>query len=52
MSRRVRAEGQASVQARYHITGGNDTDKNVIVAAIFEAEISHPESHFYTTEIC
>lgn len=44
MSRRVRAEGQASVQARYHITGGCDTDKNIIVAAIFEADTGHLES--------
>jgi transposase len=38
MTRRVRASGQAQVHARYHITGGCDTDKNIIVAAIYQAD--------------
>jgi transposase len=38
MPKRIHAQGQASVSARYHITGGCDTDKNIIVAAIFWAE--------------
>jgi len=38
MTRRVRASGQAQVHARYHITGGCDTDKNIIVAAVYQAD--------------
>jgi hypothetical protein len=38
MTRRVRASGQAQVHARYHITGGCDTDKNIIVAAVYHAD--------------
>jgi len=44
MPKRVQASGQALVQARYHITGGCDTDKNVIVAAVFQAEVGHLEA--------
>lgn len=44
MPKRVRASGQALVQARYHITGGCDTDKNVIVAAVFQADTGHLEA--------
>jgi len=32
MAKRIHANGKASVQARYNITGGCDTDKNIIVA--------------------
>lgn len=44
MPKRVRASGQALVQARYHITGGCDTDKNIIVAAVFQADTGHLEA--------
>ncbi len=44
MSKRVRASGQAHVHARYHITGGCDTDKNIIVAAIYHADTGCLES--------
>lgn len=44
MPKRVRASGQALVQARHHITGGCDTDKNVIVAAVFHADTGHLEA--------
>jgi transposase len=44
MAKRVRANGQAVVQARYDITGGCDSDKNIIVAAIFQAETGHLEA--------
>lgn len=38
MTHRIHANGKSTVSARYHITGGCDTDKNVIVAAIFWAD--------------
>ena len=38
MARRIRASGQAQVHARYSITGGCDTDKNIIVAAVYNAQ--------------
>jgi transposase len=38
MAKRVHATGSAQVHARYSITGGCDTDKNIIVAAIYHAE--------------
>jgi len=41
MPKRIQASGQALVQARYHITGGCDTDKNIIVAAVFHADTGH-----------
>lgn len=44
MTRRVRASGQAQVAARYHITGGCDTDKNIIVAAIYHADTGDLQS--------
>jgi transposase len=44
MARRVHANGLASVHARYHITGGCDTDKNIIVAAIYQAESGRLEA--------
>lgn len=44
MSKRVRANGQALVHARYQITGGCDTDKNFIVAAVYKAETGELES--------
>jgi transposase len=44
MSKRVRASGQSLVHARYHITGGCDTDKNLIVAAVFHAELGQLEA--------
>lgn len=44
MSRRVRANGQATVHSRYQITGGCDTDKNIIVAAVFQAETGSLEA--------
>jgi transposase len=44
MAKRVHANGQASIHARYHITGGCDTDKNIIVAAIFQAETGNLEA--------
>ena len=44
MPKRVQASGQARVQARYHITGGCDTDKNVIVAAVFQPDVGHLEA--------
>jgi transposase len=44
MAKRIHANGQASVQARYNITGGCDTDKNIIVAAIYHAETGSLEA--------
>jgi transposase len=44
MTKRVRANGQALVHARYQITGGCDTDKNFIVAAVYWAETGELES--------
>jgi transposase len=38
MSKRIRANGHALVHARHQVTGGCDTDKNFIVAAIYQAE--------------
>jgi transposase len=38
MTRRIHAKGNAQVHARYQITGGCDTDKNFIVAAIYHAD--------------
>lgn len=38
MARRIHGSGQKSVHARFHITGGCDTDQNIIVAAIYQAE--------------
>lgn len=44
MAKRIHGNGRASVHARYHITGGCDTDKNLIVAAIFQAETGDLEA--------
>lgn len=44
MAKRIHANGHASVQARYNITGGCDTDKNMIVAAIYYAETGSLEA--------
>ena len=44
MAKRIHANGKASVQARYNITGGCDTDKNIIVAAIYHAETGNLEA--------
>lgn len=44
MTRRVRANGQAQVHTRFHITGGCDTDKNIIVAAIYQADTGDLEA--------
>ena len=44
MPKRVHASGQALVHARYTITGGCDTDKNIIVAAIFHADTGQLEA--------
>ena len=44
MARRIHGTGQDSVHARYQITGGCDTDKNFIVAAIFQAETGSLEA--------
>lgn len=44
MSKRVRATGKAQISARFHITGGCDTDKNLIVAAIYHADTGHLEA--------
>ncbi len=44
MSKRVRASGQAHVHPRYQITGGCDTDKNIIVTAIYHADTGFLES--------
>lgn len=44
MTKRVRANGQALVHARYQITGGCDTDKNFIVAAVYHAATGELES--------
>lgn len=44
MPKRVRASGQALVQARHNITGGCDTDKNIIVAAVFHADTGQLEA--------
>jgi transposase len=44
MTKRIRANGQASVHARFQRTGGYDTDKNIIVAAIYQAEAGYQEA--------
>lgn len=44
MTKRIRADGQAQLHARYQITGGCDTDKNIIVAAIYHANTGHLEA--------
>lgn len=44
MTKRIRATGVAQVHARYTITGGCDTDKNIIVAAIYHADTGDLES--------
>ena len=44
MSKRIHANGKALVQARYHITGGCDTDKNIIVAAVYHADTGNLEA--------
>jgi transposase len=44
MPRRIRATGKALVKPRYTITGGCDTDKNVIVAAVFHADTGNLEA--------
>jgi len=44
MARRIRATGAAQVHARYNITGGCDTDKNIIVAAIYHADTGYLEA--------
>ena len=38
MAKRIRANGHALIHARYQVTGGCDTDKNFIVAAIYHAD--------------
>lgn len=44
MTRGIHANGQASVHARYQITGGCDTDKNIIEAAIYQPETGDLEA--------
>ena len=44
MARRVHAAGKTQVHARYSITGGCDTDKNIIVAAVYHAETGDLEA--------
>lgn len=44
MTKRIHGSGQRAVNARYHITGGCDTDKNFIVAAIYQAETGSLEA--------
>jgi len=44
MVRRIRASGLAQVHARYQVTGGCDTDKNYIVAAIYHADTGSLEA--------
>lgn len=44
MTKRVRANGKTQVSVRFHITGGCDTDKNIIVAAIYRADCGHLEA--------
>jgi transposase len=44
MVKRIRANGHAQIHARYQVTGGCDTDKNIIVAAIYHAETGDLEA--------
>jgi len=44
MTKRIHANGQTQLHARYQITGGCDTDKNIIVAAIYHANTGHLEA--------
>lgn len=44
MPKRVRATGAAHVHARYNVTGGCDTDKNIIVAAVYQADTGDLET--------
>ena len=44
MVRRVRVSGKAQVHARHLVTGGCDTEKNFIVAAIYHAETGSLEA--------
>jgi transposase len=44
MAKRIHGSGQASVHARFQVTGGCDTDKNIIVAAIYQAETGSLEA--------
>jgi transposase len=44
MTKRIHANGQTQLHARYHITGGCDTDKNIIVGAIYHANTGHLEA--------
>lgn len=44
LPKRVHAGGQELVHARYNITGGCDTDKNIIVAAIYHADTGYLEA--------
>jgi hypothetical protein len=41
MAKRIRVTGAAQVHARYNITGGGDTDKTIIVAAIYHADTAY-----------
>jgi len=44
MAKRIRANGHAQIHARYQVTGGCDTDKNFIVAAIYHADTGDLEA--------
>jgi transposase len=44
LARRIRATGKTLLHARYHITGGCDTDKNFIVAAVYNADTGDLEA--------
>lgn len=44
MVKRIHGNGRASVHSRYDITGGCDTDNNLIVASIFQAETGSLEA--------
>jgi len=44
LARRIRANGKTLLHARYHITGGCDTDKNFIVAAVYNADTGDLEA--------
>lgn len=41
MTKRIRANGQTQLHARYQTTGGCDMDKNIFVAAIYHANSGH-----------
>lgn len=45
MAKCIHSNGITYVQARYYITGGWDTDKNIIVAEIYHAEAGSLEEN-------